>query len=549
MWRGISLANKCLLLFGGAIVLIVLPALVVPWVRMNTLVDDGQLLVSRQQADVWERLDARASDASTFRDPGPDGSIEYAGVKARRLRIAEAEMQARSDRFLETALAAFRADPPASDLQWSKWVGADREYRYARAVRGGDPASLRGIIILERRPFEAARLLVVNTGYLLGVGFLVLGMAVLVFYLITHKIILSPVRALKATAQRVREGDIAIRSDISTGDEFEELSRTFNSMLEELERSHEQLRGINQALDVKLTELAEANSALFEAARLKGDFVASVSHELRTPMNSIIGFAELMREQAQAELDAGDDSSRLSKRVRYVDNIIGAGRGLLDLINNLLEMARIEAGKAQVTISAVSMKEACEGLLGLMYPLAQRKGIELKLEVEPGLPMVHTDLKKFQQVIFNFLSNAVKFTPGADAGRPGRVTLRAELLPGRGGEGAASTDRLRVSVIDTGPGISAEDQQRLFQKFQQLDAGRTREHAGTGLGLAICKELATILQAEIQVVSDPGQGSMFSLILPLSLDAERAAEQKLEASFRGAMGAGKAWTAPAAAKP
>jgi two-component system sensor histidine kinase BarA len=557
MWRGISLANKCLLLFGGAVVLIVLLALTVPWLRMDNLVDDGQLQLSRQLALVWERLDAQATKSNTFLDPGPDGSIEYAGIRAKRLRLAEAEAQARGNPFLATALRRFRTDPGLTDAQSASWSGVTREYRYIRAVRDeSDPRVLKAVVILERRPIEAAALLAINTGYLLSAGFVVLGMAVLVFYLITHKLILSPVRSLKATAQKVREGDISIRSEISTGDEFEELSRTFNSMLEELQCSHEQLRGINRALDVKLNELAEANSALFEAAKLKGDFVASVSHELRTPLNSIIGFAELLREQAQAEADAGDDSTRLSKRLRYLDNITSAGRGLLDLINNLLEMARIEAGKAQVSPSRVSMKDACEGLLGLIFPLAQRKGIELKLEVGDDLPAVETDLKKLQQILFNFLSNAVKFTPGSGPdGRPGNVTLRAERLPGRGAEGVASEDRIRVSVIDTGPGISAEDQQRLFQKFQQLDAGRTREHAGTGLGLAICKELATMLQAEIQLVSEPGRGSMFSLILPLRIDPERAAEQKLEASFRGALVGAKAWTGggasggPVAARP
>lgn len=552
MWRGISLANKCLLLFGGAIVLIVLLALTVPWLRMDNLVDDGQLQLSRQLVLVWERLDAQANRSNTFRDPGPDGSIEYAGIRAKRLRLAEAEAQSDANPFLAHALRRFREDPDLVDVQSASWAGITREYRFIKAVREeAEPHGLRAVVILERRPFEAARLLAVNTGYLLGAAFVVLGLAVLVFYLITHKIILGPVRALRATAERVREGDITIRSEISTGDEFEELSRTFNSMLEELQRSHDQLRGINRALDVKLNELAEANSALFEAARLKGDFLASVSHELRTPLNSIIGFAELLREQAQAEADAGDDSTRLTKRIRYQENIIGAGRGLLDLINNLLEMARIEAGRAQVTPSEVVLREACEGLLGLIFPLAQRKGIELKLEVADDLPVVETDLKKFQQIIFNFLSNAVKFTPPAERdGKPGLVTLRAELLPGRGAEGAASRDRVRVSVIDTGPGIAPEDQQRLFQKFQQLDSGRTREHTGTGLGLAISKELANIIQAETQLVSEPGRGSMFSLILPLRIDPDRAAEQKLEAGFRGALSGHRPWVAGgAAARP
>jgi two-component system sensor histidine kinase BarA len=395
---------------------------------------------------------------------------------------------------------------------------------------------------MQRQSSEAARLIVVNTVYIISAGAAVLGLAVLVFYLITHQIILSPVRSLKETAERVREGDLSIRSEIHTGDEFEELAATFNSMVVELVRSQDQLKAINSALDVKLSELAEANLALFEAAKLKGDFLANVSHELRTPLNSIIGFAELLREGAVSEQEAGDDSSRLGKRIRYLENIITASRGLLDMINSLLEMARIEAGKVQLNPAPLNLREACQGVLGLIAPLAERKGLELRLEAAEDLPVVETDAKKLQQIVFNFLSNAVKFTPAADgAGKAGRVTLRAEHLPGRGPEGPGAADRVRISVIDTGPGIAPEDQARLFQKFTQLDGGHTREHTGTGLGLAISKELAGVMQGEIQLVSEMGRGSMFSLILPVRPDPGRVEEQKLESAFRGKLAERRAW--------
>lgn len=545
MWRGISLANKCLLLFSGALILIVLAALTVAWVRMDELVDDGQLQVSRQQVEVWEALHAQAGPG-VFQDPGQQG-IEHAGIRARRLRVEEAQALAAQDRFIALALRLLKADPARADVQSATGVGGTRQYRYIKAVRdAADPLALKGIILLERRPVEAVRLIAVNTAYLVSAGLVISALAVLLFYFILHKVILRPVRSLKETAERVRSGDMATRSAISTGDEFEQLAGTFNAMLEELQRSHDQMRAVNRALDVKLNELAEANTALYEAAKLKGEFLASVSHELRTPLNSVIGFAELMREQAQAELDAGDDSTRLGKRLRYLENIVQASRGLLDLINGLLEMARIEAGRAEVRVEPVVMKEVCEGLIGLAYPLAQRKGLELTLEAPDDLPVVHTDLKKFQQIIFNFLSNAVKFTPGSGPdGKPGRVTLRAEVLPGRGVEGAASEDRVRVSVIDTGPGIAPEDRGRLFQKFQQLDASHTREHTGTGLGLAICKELAALLQAETQVVSEVGRGSMFSLILPLKIDPSRVAEQSLESRFRASLANTRAWAGQA----
>lgn len=540
MWRGISLANKCLLLFGGAVVLIVLLALSVPWLRMNALVDEGQLELSRQMVDTWAHVDA---EQGTQTGLPPAEGVEHAGIRALRLSVPEAQNRAAASPFLGRVLRTLEAEPERGDVQSASWTGLGREYRYARAVRGPDK-TLDGIILLERRPVEAVRLLAINTAYLLSAGFVVLGLAVLVFYLITHQIILSPVRTLKETAEKVRGGDLAIRSEIQTGDEFEELSATFNAMLGELSRNQDQLRAINSALDVKLNELAEANSALYEAARLKGEFLANVSHELRTPLNSIIGFAELLHEAAQAEVEAGDDSTRLAKRIRYLENITTSSRNLLDMINDLLEMARIEAGKAELNPATVNLTETCHGLLGLIAPLAERKGIELKLEAADDLPLLETDVKKFQQVIFNFLSNAVKFTPAGVDGRAGRVTLRAERLPARG-DGPEAQDRIRVSVIDTGPGIAPEDQQRLFQKFQQLDSGHTREHTGTGLGLAISKDLATILQGEIQVVSEVGRGSMFSLILPLKVDLSRAREQKLESAFRGTLAGRRAWTGAA----
>jgi len=543
MWRGISLANKCLLMFGGAIVLIVLMALSVPWLRMNTLVDEGQLELSRQMVETWLRLDAEEGVGGAVVGRDEALGAEHAGIRATRMSVERATAAGAGNPFLKRALRELESDPARGDYQSASWTGLAREYRYARAERGPGRA-LAGVIVLERPAVEAARLLAINTAYLLSAGFVVLGLAVLVFYLITHQIILSPVRSLKETAERVREGDLTIRSSIATGDEFEELSQTFNAMLGELARNQDQLRAINSALDVKLNELAEANTALYETARMKGEFLASISHELRTPLNSIIGFAELLREAAQAELEAGDDSTRLTKRVRYLENIATSSRNLLDMINSLLEMARIEAGKAELNAAPLNLQEACQGLLGLVQPMAERKGIELKLEAGDDLPIIETDAKKFQQVIFNFLSNALKFTPGAGGGagtdvKPGRITLRAERLAARGPE--AGQEQVRISVIDTGPGIAPEDQARLFHKFQQLDSGHTREHAGTGLGLAICKELAHILQGEIQLVSEVGRGSMFSLILPLKVDRERASEQRQESTARGALAGRKAW--------
>jgi signal transduction histidine kinase len=420
-----------------------------------------------------------------------------------------------------------QASPTLPDYQEGKWAGTVREYRYVKAVRDEGSGTLQAIIELSRRSVSATKLLVLNTLYLLVAGALVLLLSMSVFWLITHKLVLGPVRTLRDTAERVREGNFAIRSEIATGDEFEELASTFNSMLNDMQSGQERLRGINAALDLKLHELAETNTALHQTAKVKNEFIASVSHELRTPLNSIIGFAELLRDIASAELEREGPSAVLAKRTRYLDNILSAGRNLLALINSLLEMARIEAGKIELRIEESSVREMCGGLMGLMQPLADKRGVELELDAPEDLPMVRTYISKLQQIVFNFLSNAVKFsTLDRGPGRLPRVVLRAERLAPVG-DGLES---VRISVIDNGPGIPLQEQEKIFEKFYQVDGSHIREQSGTGLGLAIAKELAGVLRAELQLVSDSGQGSMFSVIVPCDIDA--TAEKVAEAQLR-----------------
>jgi len=545
--REISLANKCLLLFGGAVVLIVVAALTAPWLRMNALVEERQVEIARRLTEIWQRLDAQAREAGARPEPDESGLTEYAGIRARWVPIEEARRLGEENWFVRSALRQFEDDPARADVMESSWDGATRIYRYARAARAADDPTqqLAGLVLMERRSDDTAVLLVVNTVYLLSAGLMVLALALLVFYLVTHKLVLSPVRALRRTAEHVREGDLSSRSDIRTGDEYQELAETFNSMLEQLQQSQEHQSATNKALDLKLNELAEANSALFEANKLKADFLASVSHELRTPLNSIIGFAELLLEiadrdaRARAENGEPGESLDAAKRRRYLVNILEAGRGLLEMIESLLEMAKIEAGRVEVSFEPMSVPEACETLATLIHPLAQQKGVEVRLDVPRDLPLIRTDAKRFQQIVFNFLANAVKFVDQSEGGGPSqRITIRGECLPPLDED---SPQRVRVSVIDTGPGIPAEQQDRIFEKFHQIDAGHTREHQGAGLGLAICRELSELLQGELQLVSEVGRGSMFSLILPVEPDLARAREQSLETSFRGSLTRGAPW--------
>ncbi len=565
MWRGISLANKCLLLFGAAVVLIIIAALSVPWLRLGAVVDEGQHETSRQIEAVWNAArrppssaavpppatpDAVATPESLGLGPvpgkpetigGPSSGLGGGGSGTIVYLTAElVEPRAEAEPFIRAAWRRFNDDPDVSEYHDAEWQRAGRAYYYARAVRDAE-GSLEGMVYLQRLSPNAAGELLINTAYLLSAGLIALGLAVLVFYLITSRLILSPVRSLKATAEVIREGDFKVRSDITTGDEFEELSDAFNQMLEALTASQQKLRAINESLDLKVNELAERNIALFEANRIKGEFLANVSHELRTPLNSIIGFAELLLEIAIKEEAAGDDSSRLAKRKRYLENITGSGKSLLDLIDGLLEMAKVEAGKMDLRVQPVNVADLCEGLAALIRPLADKAGVEVVVDLGEELGTIETDGKKLQQILFNLLSNAVKFTGeyvsegAAGEGKPARVTLRAERLAARSAEGPGAGDRVRLCVLDTGPGIAEADKARIFEKFEQLDGSHTRKHAGTGLGLAIAKELTAMLQGEIGVESEPGRGSMFSVILPTHLDPQRSAEVRAEMAFRGKM--------------
>jgi signal transduction histidine kinase len=378
------------------------------------------------------------------------------------------------------------------------------------------------------KQFSRNLISIISAGLLAGL------LAIGAFWFITTRIILSPVRVLRDTAEKIAEGDINIRSDINTGDEYEQLSDMFNTMLERLRDQQHQLRRTNKSLDLKLGELAESNVALYEANKIKGEFLANVSHELRTPLNSIIGFAEVLAEllpsaienagsenagQSGSAVKSGNPSKpvKADKFKRYSQNIITSSRLLLDLINDLLDIAKIEAGRLEVNVDPMSVRDTCEGLLTLIRPLAEKSTITLELQCQRNLPTIETDAGKVHQILFNFLSNAVKFTP-AD----GKVTLSASLTDTIVGSLRPGEKRIRISVTDTGQGIPFDDQERIFDKFTQLDTSHTRSHGGTGLGLTICRDLARLLQGEIELESEEGKGATFSILLPIKLASHSA---------------------------
>jgi len=328
-------------------------------------------------------------------------------------------------------------------------------------------------------------------------------------YLIVRYVIVKPVKHLKEVSDAISSGELNVRSEIQTGDEFEDLSHAFNRMLRTLVSMQDRLKKVNTDLDRKVDELAQANMALYESNRLKSDFLATMSHELRTPLNTILGFSEVLL--------SGD--SLADKQQRWVRNIQTSGDRLLTLINDILDLSKIEAGKMKIRLEGFSIQEVCEGMLNMFRPLAEKKNIDLRGQVDPGIPLLRQDIAKLHQILSNLLSNAIKFTPEG-----GRVLIKAEADPA--GEAAKS---LILTVSDTGVGIVPEEQDLVFEKFRQSGNPLTREHAGTGLGLSIVRELCKLLSGNVTLQSELGRGSTFRVRLPLQLTEE----SKLEFNLAG----------------
>jgi len=517
----ISLANKCQLLFGIGVVLIVSAALVVVAMRMNHLAEQGPRQRARDLSGLWisGRIELTQERQATDRSDVRGNPQVDPGVRIRVMGVREAQLLVEDDAFIAAAFDQFRtAEDENEYFAPGPILDGNRTYRYARAVRlsemgSRDPVTqiadepnedpIEKLILIELVDAEASKQRTGNWIHLAAAGLTAGLFAVAAFWFITTRLILSPVRVLRGYAEKVSCGDLNIRSDINTGDEFEQLSDMFNAMLDTVRSTQDRLTSANKSLDLKLGELAESNVALYEANQIKGEFLANVSHELRTPLNSIIGFAEVLQETL------GDsDGAKAEKHKRYASNIILSSRRLLELINDLLDLAKIEAGRAELRLATVSIQDTAEGLANLIRPQAEKRGVQVKVKVQPNLPPAETDAGKLQQILFNFLSNAIKFSPSQ-----GTVTLFAEV--GGAATSPGGVARLRLSVSDEGPGIAPADQQRVFEKFSQLDASETREHGGTGLGLTISKELAQILGGEIELVSTPGEGATFTLIIPL----------------------------------
>ncbi|MCH5377024.1 MAG: ATP-binding protein, partial [Planctomycetes bacterium] len=361
--------------------------------------------------------------------------------------------------------------------------------------KGSYPFRVVRVIFSERETQEATTW---SRALLTAIGIFTVFVAMVILYVIIRYVVVRPLQHLRDVSEEISRGNTELRAEIQTNDEFEELANAFNRMLRHLTDAQAELRQVNADLDAKVDQLAQLNMRLYEMNRLKSDFLANMSHELRTPLNSIIGFSEVLQ-----GIDTLND-----KQKRYAQNIQKSGRSLLDMINDILDLAKIEAGKMELRLTEFRIGALVNAQCDMVRSLSEEKNIDLAVEIQPELPVMFQDQSKIQQILLNLLSNAIKFTPEG-----GRISVRV----GRGPDG-----RLQLSIADTGVGIAEEDRDIIFEKFRQSsnsmgDGNLTREYTGTGLGLSIVKELCKLLGGEITFQSELGRGSTFTVILPWSL--------------------------------
>lgn len=326
--------------------------------------------------------------------------------------------------------------------------------------------------------------------------------------LVIDKYVRRPFNRLEAATQEYISGNKNARVDIATKDEFGVLAKFMNELFDRVVENEEQLKTEakerrlaaqqvkeqRDALQQLTNELTVARDEAFEANHAKSAFLANMSHELRTPLNAVIGYSELLMEEAE---DTDNQAA-----ITDLEKIRQAGKHLLTLINDVLDISKIEAGKMELLIEEFPVMPMIDGVATMIKPMIEKNSNTFEIEAPPELRTMSSDITRVKQVLFNLLSNACKFTQN------GNIKLIVEL---------PDPHTINFKVVDTGIGIDNDKIDKLFQEFVQADDSTTRKYGGTGLGLAICRRLTVLMGGDIIVTSTPGEGSVFIATLPLKV--------------------------------
>ena len=336
-------------------------------------------------------------------------------------------------------------------------------YQEAADLSNRTSAQIDDLIASNARSYLSSRNLFI------GVASTALFLALVLGFILSWSVI-GPIQQIDARLAAIAAGDFSGHVDVVNRDELGDLAANVNRMNDELSRLYDELEA---------------------ASRHKSEFLANMSHELRTPLNAILGFSQVLREEMFGMVN--------EKQAEYLEDILASGHHLLSLINDVLDLSKIEAGQMELTSAPFSIREALEQGVVVVRERANTNGVRIEITADPEADVVDGDARRIQQVVFNLLSNAVKFTPPGGA---------VDVITSR------SNGELRVSVSDTGPGIAPEDHERLFDEFQQTEAG-IAQREGTGLGLALSKRFVELHGGRIWVESELGQGSTFVFTLPV----------------------------------